>query len=203
MATSGLYVSGKKVYQDIDAEELLGVDLSKDPLLAQSIGQAVVDFMRERTQKDSVDRNGDKFAPYSKSYKNSEDYEAAGKTSKVDMTLRGFMLNSLDFEASGSSFRFGFDDPDEEVKAYGHMTGMEGHKHLDGKTPRREFFGISNEDFVELVQRRFGEDLERLKQSDEELPEFDGLNLAGSTATGAQTMTLEDLLGGGLFDEEL
>lgn len=187
---SGLSVEGKRVKQTVDLEELLGVDLSDSPFLVQSIGQEIVDYMRKRTSK-SVDRNGKAFAAYSKSYKQSEDYEAAGKSSKVNMKLRGYMLNSLDFEANGSVIEFGFDDEEEELKAYGHMTGMKGHKHLDGKTPVREFFGMNDDDLVDLVERKFRDELEALKAPQEietNLPSFDTQATAGTT-------TLDELFG--------
>lgn len=200
---SGLNISRGNLYQEIDLEEVLGIDLSRDPLLVQSIGQSIIDFMRDRTTKENVDRHGKKFAPYSSSYKKSDDYIAAGKSSAVDMELRGFMLNSMDFEASGSTVRLGFDDPEEQEKAYGHMTGMDGHKVLDGKTPKREFFGISNEDLSEMVERKFSDDLEAIRQQSAPAQDldFDGLSF-GSATTPGTTVTLDDLLGGSLFGDE-
>lgn len=194
---SGLFVGGKKVYQDIDLEELLGVDLSDSPFLVQAMGQELIDHIRNRTDS-GKDRNGESFAAYSKAYKQSEDFEAFGKTSKVDMQLRGYMLASLDFDASGGAVRLEFDDRDEELKAYGHMTGMEGHKHLDGKTPAREFFGVNDEEAKELLSRKFKEELDAIQAGQED--EVEVPNLPGQEAAG--TMTLEELFGGSLFDEE-
>lgn len=194
---SGLSVEGKRVKQTVDLEELLGVDLSDSPFLVQSIGQEIVDYMRERTSK-SVDRNGKAFAAYSKAYKQSEDYEAAGKSSKVNMKLRGYMLNSLDFEANGSVIEFGFDDEEEELKAYGHMTGMEGHKYLDGKTPVREFFGMNDDDLVDLIERKFKEELEAAKVPQDlgvDLPSF-GAQAAAGTITLDELFGEDDLFGG-------
>ena len=198
----GLHLSESEVYQEIDASELLGVDLSKDPLLAQSIGQAVVDYMRERTLS-GKDAFGESFATYSKSYKQSQDYQFAGKSSKVNMKLRGFMLTSMDFEESSGVYRFGFDDPEENAKAYGHMTGMEGHKHLQGKTPVRFFFGISEDDFKQEIERKFGDDLKALAEDDTTAEDITGALFGQSqTQAASSTVTLDSILGDSFLDEE-
>tara|TARA_R110000868_G_scaffold411262_1_gene702567 strand:+ start:856 stop:1455 length:600 start_codon:yes stop_codon:yes gene_type:complete len=196
-AIKGLVVESKKVYQDIDLEELTGVDLTGNEPLKLAIAQSTVDYMRKRTES-SKDALGVSFDSYSKSYKASEEFEAYNKSSKVNMKLTGDMLASIDFKLTGNTIRFSFDDSDEEIKAYGHMTGMKGHKHLDGKTPIRLFFGITEDDFKSDILTNFSDDLEDLtREVEQPLIPLDAFTRNTTTLNNS----LDNFLGG-LFDEE-
>ena len=151
MAIKGLSLNRKNVRQSLDLEELTGFDFSTRPDLAIFVGQAVIDRILDRTMNDNKDVYGKSFASYSSSYKKSDTFVAFGKSSKVDMELTGGMLSSIDFDVNGSVLDIFFDDDEEADKAYGHITGMEGHKTLSGKTPKREFFGISGDEFMEKI----------------------------------------------------
>mgnify|MGYP003664292539 CR=1 FL=1 len=197
-AIKGLVVESKKVYQDIDLEELTGVDLTGNEPLKLAIAQSTVDYMRKRTAN-SKDALGVKFDNYSKSYKASDEFEAYNKSSTVNMKLTGDMLASIDFKLSGNTIKFSFDDSEEEVKAYGHMTGMKGHKHLDGKTPIRLFFGISEDDFKNEILPSFRDDL---RESVEVEPETPLIPLDAFTRNSTTLNNSLDNFLGGLFNEE-
>ena len=194
MSIPGLTVSSGAVYQKVDLSEVFGVDFSGNEPLKIVICQTIIDYMRERTSK-GKDYNGQAFAPYSESYKESDEYEAYGKSSRVNMKLTGDMLASLDFQLEGNTATFLFDDPEEEAKAFGHMTGMEGHKFLEGKTPAREFFGITRSEIESSILPRFREDIEIMKTGSPDLVSLEEALFGASTTSNEGTVrTLEDLL---------
>lgn len=200
MSLKGLVIENKKVYQEIDLEEVLGVDLTGYDSLKNAIGQRIVDYMRDRTAK-SLDNKNKQFKSYKSSYKKSDVFEAYGKTSKVDMELTGSMLSSMGFKKDGNVLRFGFDDQEDEEKAYGHMTGMEGHKFLEGKTKIRQFFGISEEDLRNEILPDFESDLRIINaQTPSEIEALDIFNF-NSIAQRPQNNNLNNFLRD-LFDDE-
>jgi phage gpG-like protein len=142
-------VQDKKVYQDFDLVEIFGQEVTPDVALA--FGQALIDRMLERTsQNRAVD--GSPLASYSDSYVKSLEFKAAGKSrNDPNMELSGGMLSAIDIlQATPTSLRIGFNRQEEELKAFGHMTGMEGHPTLQGITPVREFFGITQSEISDI-----------------------------------------------------
>lgn len=123
------------------------------PILSNSsfrreFGRRVIDRIRERTQ-DGMDKNGRNFKAYSKSYKNSLTFEIYGKTNKVDLTLTGEMLASLDVgSVPPRKVVIDFASGVQEAKAHGHIFGG-GYK---GTLPVRDFFGLPRKDQFELMQ---------------------------------------------------
>lgn len=113
-------------------------------------GLRVIDVITDRTLA-GVDRFGDKFAPYSKSYKQSDIFEIYGKGSRVDLKLSGEMLASMETSSSGDEITVKFVDSLNAAKAHGHITGMSGRK--GGVV--RDFFGVTikeqDEIMVELI----------------------------------------------------
>lgn len=198
----GLVIANKEVYQELDLEELTGLDFSGREPLVLAIAQNTIDYMRDRTSK-SKDIYGNNFDGYSTPYKNSEEFEAYNKTNKVNMRLTGDMLLSMGFNVSGNTIRFEFDDQDEEVKAFGHMSGMEGHKFLQGKTPKRLFFGITKEDFENKILPNFQDDLDELKRlQNQDQEDETEISLTRLFENEAQlNNSLDDFLKG-LFDDE-
>lgn len=137
----GLNLDEDSVYQEIDLE---GVD----DVTAQIIGQEMIDLIISRTTQQNKSVDGQPFKPYKKSYKGSEAFEQYGKTNKVNMTLSGDMLGSLDVLDYGDGFvRIGFDDELESAKAHGHMTGM------GGKGTIRRFFGVNKSELQNIVNQ--------------------------------------------------
>lgn len=143
MKLPGLNLSQDEVSQEFDLNKILGMDISKDEGLQDAVGQAIIDRIVSRTES-GKSVNGAALAKYSKDYKESLEFKAFGKTNKVNMTLTGDMLASLTIVANKKGkIKIGWQDPENNAKAYGHLTGMEGHPWLEGVTPKREFFGLT------------------------------------------------------------
>lgn len=148
----GLTVTRDEISQSIDLKKWTGRDLSGEPELAREIGQAVIDYMTDRTER-GVGLGGEKFQPnkYSQDYRQSAAFKAAGKkNSPVNMKLSGDMLSSIDMDATGSRVDI-FVGSDQIDKAHGHMTGQEG----QGPLPKRQFFGITKAEFEKAILPKF------------------------------------------------
>ena len=64
------------------------------------------------------------------------------------------MLGTLTvLDVSGSEVKLGWEDSLNNAKAFGHMSGMEGHPVLDGVTPARRFFGITESEAKDIVKK--------------------------------------------------
>lgn len=141
---NGLKLSEDEVSQTIDLKELFGVSVIGSEGLKQAIGGAIIDKIVNRTES-GVGVDGKKLkAPYSKDYSESLDFKAFGKSkNKVNMTLTGQMLGSLDIvESKGNSIKIGWDDSEENAKAYNHNTG--------DTVPKRPFFGVTEKELREI-----------------------------------------------------
>ena len=173
----GLNLDKDDLYQEIDLKDF-GLD-DVDSAKAEAIGQELIDLMIERTTEKSKSVDGRQLPSYSKSYKESETFEQYGKTNKVDMTLSGDMLGSIDVLEAGETVKIGFIDTLQSNKAYGHMTGMEGHPFLDGKVKARKFFGVGV-GAIEDVVAKYRDDDPKTKKVGEIL---EGLTFIEQTKT--------------------
>jgi hypothetical protein len=109
---------------------------AKDKL---AVGEDLIEYMRRRTEK-GLDKEGDRFPGYSKSYKNSLDFAIAGKSpGKVNLTQTGDMLSDIEvLSIKGDRLLIGFERGSlSNDKADGHITGWQGRS----KT-KREFLGF-------------------------------------------------------------
>lgn len=142
----GLKLSESEVSQKINLKDLFGVSLINQSALVQAIGQAAIDKIVKRTE-DGVDVNGASLKKYAKSYIESDDFKAWGKSAgEVNMTLSGQMLGTLDVLASdGNSVTIGWSGGSESAKAYNHNVG--------DTVTKRPFFGLSASDLDELKQQ--------------------------------------------------
>ena len=133
------------------------------PAMRQQLGLEVAEFVRQRSES-GLDKNNKAFPKYSKAYKESLDFNNAGKTSKVDLTLSGDMLIDLDILSNRSDkIVIGYEKGTEEnSKADGNVRGTYGKSSpIPGK--KRDFMGITKTDYnniVRGVRSRYGEDLE-------------------------------------------
>ncbi len=162
---AGIKLNKTKVSQKINLEDLIGTDISFDRDLVREIGQAIIDYMVDRAE-DGRGLNGVKLkSPYSKSYAESLDFKAAGKSrGNVNMTLSGDMLASIDIlDQDGSTIEIGIEDEEQAIKAYGHQTGFEGHPVLDG--PKRPFFGVSVKELEKEILPKFKSKIEQARES--------------------------------------
>lgn len=157
-----LNLSENEVSQSFDFVEEFGFSPSENQGLALTIAQDMIDIIQKRTAKSDNIYNND-FKKYDEDYIESEDFKAFGKTKKVNMKLTGDMLASIDvLEISDSTVKIGINDAEEAAKAYGHMTGMKGHPYLDGKTPKRQFFGINSGE-IEKLRNKYKSDIDTTK----------------------------------------
>jgi hypothetical protein len=133
-----------RVEQTIDLEETFGVSFKGMRSLREALGEAILDTIRKRSEAGKGLRfSGERATPvtlkkpYSKAYKDSLDFKAFGKSpAKINMTLTGDMLGLMDIKKqTGESITIGWDEKDENAKAYNHSVG--------DTVPRRPFFGVS------------------------------------------------------------
>ena len=131
----------KEISQTINLKELLG--RSPTPQERVSIGQDLIDRILERTES-GKSLSGHKFKAYSKEYKDSLDFQAFGKTNRVNMTLTGDMLASIDIlKETKDTITIGIAG-DEAPKAFNHQTG--------DTVPKRRFFGVTKGDTKKAVR---------------------------------------------------
>jgi len=127
----------------VNLTEFFGGKVPQNNAFREAVGQAIIDAMLTRTEQ-SVDVNGKSFTKYSKEYKGSLDFDAAGKSNKVNLRLTGDMLDQIDVtKIDGNTIEIGWDDSDESAKAHGHITG-------GGNMPKRDFFGINGSEKSEI-----------------------------------------------------
>jgi hypothetical protein len=153
---NNLVVQENEISQTIDLDKWLGKDFSSDPDLVREIGQSVIDYMIKRVD-DNKGLGGETLKPsYSTEYSKSLDFKAAGKSKNdVNMKLSGDMLGSIDLEESGNSFKIFVDGDEEIIKAYGHMTGFKGHPTIPKNKYKRQFFGLTKEEFKKEIAPKF------------------------------------------------
>ncbi len=112
----------------------------------------VIQFIESRTQQ-GKDINNSSFPPYSQSYKESKEFEIAGKTSRVNLRQSGDTLASIELLSDGPGYI-----------TIGYIGGsLENDKAVwlqrSDNGVSRKFLGISDKDlnrFIEQVQRERG-----------------------------------------------
>ena len=78
---------------DIDLKPYLGKDASD--ATTELIAEEILNFIIERTKK-GKGMDGSSFPAYSSAYKKSDAFKLGGKTGKVNLTLSGEMLDSME-----------------------------------------------------------------------------------------------------------
>ena len=118
----------------------------------EAIALEILEKVKKRTQS-GRDKNGNAFEPYSESYKKSAAFKAAGKTSKVNLTLSEDMLNSMEIlKNEKGRVTLGFEDGSvENGKADGNIRGTYGKPRKVG--PARDFLGISNDELSTILKK--------------------------------------------------
>ncbi len=145
--------SKSEVSQKFNLKEIFGKDFSNNPDLRDQIGQAIIDKMVERTES-GVDISDKGFKPYSTAYKNSDEFKDFKNSSKVNMTLKGDMLEDVDIVSeTTNTLKVGFTDDLETKKAYNHNVG--------DTLPKRQFFGIRRKD-IDEIKKEFSSELKEL-----------------------------------------
>ena len=135
--------SKERLKQTINLKELLGH--SPNDQEAQEFYDRAIEEIIERTQE-GFDRNGRRFPSYTEQY---ADFKGVG-VNEVDLTLFGDMLLSIRGERQGDIVNLVIDG-DEAAKAFGHVSGYEGHPTITNG-PKRDFFGITEGEARTIAQ---------------------------------------------------
>jgi len=117
----------------------------------QAIAAEIIDHIITRT-KSGKDKDGEGFPGYSKSYMKSLDFKISGKGKKVDLTLSGEMLSSMELlkESSGKVV-IGFEkDDDINGRAEGNILGSYGGSPNPKKS--RDFLGIGKDQLNKILE---------------------------------------------------
>jgi hypothetical protein len=122
------------------------------PIEREAIALEVIDKIIKRT-KQGKDKNGEQFKPYSKKYERSFNFKIAGKSSQVDLTLSGDMLDSIKIlQNRPSEVVIGYEKGSQENgKADGNIRGTYGQSKPVG--PARDFLGIEKADLQKIISR--------------------------------------------------
>jgi hypothetical protein len=131
--------------------DLTGLGLDEDQ--RAEVADLVIERIVERTTQ-GKDKDGKRFAGYSKAYKDSLDFKVAGKSGKVDLQLSGDMLAALRHLKNYDTNRsivVGFEeDSEENAKADGNIRGTYGQsKPIPGKA--RDFLGITERELAKII----------------------------------------------------
>lgn len=142
-----------KVKFKINLDELFGGRHNTNEGTRQSIGQAIIDKIVERTAEQNVDKFGKTLGKYSPGYKKSLGFKVMkGGQGTVNLKASGDMLASITIvESTPHTITIGFDDAEQNAKAYGHISGMAGHPVLDGRVKVRDFFGLPKRELESIA----------------------------------------------------
>lgn len=134
----------------------------------RAIATEVIDFIVKRSRSGGKDKNNRTFKPYSQSYKDSLDFKIAGKGSKVNVSLSGDMLDSIELLSQKSgNLLIGFENSTfENDKAEGNITGSYGQK-SPNSSKARDFLGITNKDLKVILSEFPIKDKDKRKERTE------------------------------------
>lgn len=138
-------LSGNRARLEVNLKELFGSNVPNSSEFRQAVGQAIIDAIQDRSAENRG-WDGSRFKNYSKTYADSIEFKAYGK-SKTDPNLKqtGDMLGLMDVVSeSTTKIVIGWNDREEAAKAHGHITGNVGVK--------RDFLGLNNSEATEIRQ---------------------------------------------------
>lgn len=116
------------------------------PGFKRTFAQNVIARILERTNS-GIDRNSNSFKAYSKAYRESRDFALYNKGSTVNLRLTGRMQGN--FQVTGmdtNTIKIGITDSEEALKAHGHINGS-------STLPKRDFFGLPNDEQMEMFDQ--------------------------------------------------
>lgn len=137
----------------IEFDEQTRVDIAND----------VIDFILRRTSR-GLDKNNRKFARYSESYIESQEFRIAGKSkNQVDLELSGDMLTALQIinTTTAGFITIGYQSGEENDKAAWQRNNTR------PDFPKRDFLGIADKDLNTIIQRYRGSTNQQLRQQRE------------------------------------
>jgi len=134
----------------IKKEILLPTDYDTED--AQTVAEEILNFIVERSKK-GLGSDGDKFPGYSKSYMESDAFKLGGKSKKVDLTLSGEMLDSLEIlQAKRGKIVIGFaKSSDMNGRAEGNILGTYGTSKPD-PSRARNFMELSGKELSKIIR---------------------------------------------------
>lgn len=130
------------------------------------VGEFLVESILDYVGDGRSPVTGQQFKQLSKPY--ADDEKGGRRTPNLD--LEGDMLNSLIFKPTKNGVEVGIYDDDQAIKAFGHITGFEGHPWLDGVAPARPFIPGTKADFTGKIMEGVQQIVD--KRLAEEEPEF-------------------------------
>ena len=132
-------------------KEFIIPDLSTED--SEAVAEELLNYIVERS-KQGKGIDGEKFPGYSDAYKKSLDFKAAGKSSKVNLTLSGEMLDSLEvLSAKKGKIVIGFQKGSEmNARAEGNILGTYGQKTPNEKKARN-FLEISESELAKMIKK--------------------------------------------------
>lgn len=139
-----------------------------------AVATKAIDEIVRRTQELSIDKKGKAFPAYSESYKKSNAFKFAGKSSKVDLKLSNEMMNSIVMlNQKKGEITIGFQRGDDRNNgvAEGNIKGTYGQSSpIRGK--KRDFLGLPQselrkiqDDFDTTKSDEARENLRRIKET--------------------------------------
>lgn len=136
----------------VNLDSLFGERMNLNRATREAIGQAIIDRIVSRTQ-DGIDKFGKSMGKYSPAYRSSLAFKVTkGGDSQVNLTQTGDMLGSLTIiEQSDKTLTIGFEDSVQNTKAFGHISGMEGHPVLEGRVKKRDFLGLPKSEMEKIA----------------------------------------------------
>ena len=126
------------------------IPLGLPSIVREEIGERIIQDIKKRTSK-GLDKDNKPFPKYTKEYKESADFKAVGKTSRVNLKLSGDMLDSLDILSNKDGvLTIGYEIDDEVAgRVEGNVIGSYGQP-TGSVSKARDFLGIK-ESKVELI----------------------------------------------------
>lgn len=115
--------------------------------------QLIIKKIKDNTNK-GISADGSKFPSYSKGYKDSLDFENAGKTNKVNLQLSGDMLASLEVVSiDAASVTIGYNSDSEYAgQVEGNQIGSYGSSFPNTKYAR-PFIGLPPEELKFIIDK--------------------------------------------------
>lgn len=123
----------------------------------EAIAFDIITYLQDRTKR-GKGKDNKKWAPpadkYSKEYKESLDFKQKADKSKVNLTLSGDMLDSIDLlKSAKGEIRIGISEEDEDHgKAEGNIRGSYG-KPTGSMAKSRDFLALSREELSKILRK--------------------------------------------------
>lgn len=126
-----------------------GLSIAEQELVAGE----VIEFIKQRSQKDNRDKNNTKLKKYTPEYESSSAFKRAGKRKgKVDLTLSEEMMENLKIVKNRrGEVEIGYDGRKNKLngKVEGNILGTYGQSKPTGKA--RDFLGIAKKDLNKIL----------------------------------------------------